>query len=280
MGRTNIEVQPVTPAIGAEINGVDLSQELGNQTYQEIHDALMAHQVLFFRDQEMDLDQHKTFGKRFGQLATHPASPGPEGHPEIVVVHADADTNRNAGRIWQSTHWHADVSCVDEPPMGSVLHLNTVPPVGGDTLFASMSAAYEALSDRMKTYLDGLTATHDGERVWRGRYSDQGIDDSGTVYPRAVHPVIRTHPITGRKGIFVNAVFTTHINEVPRDESDDILAFLYKHFTKSIFQTRFRWQPNSVAFWDNRCVQHQALWDYFPQSRSGYRVTIEGDRPI
>ena len=280
MGRTNIEVQPVTPAIGAEITGVDLSQELGNQTYQEIHDALMAHQVLFFRDQEMDLDQHRTLGRRFGQLATHPASPGPDGHPEIVVVHADADTNRNAGRIWQSTHWHADVSCVDEPPMGSVLHLNTVPQVGGDTLFASMSASYDALSDRMKTYLDGLTATHDGERVWRGRYSDQGIDDSGTVYPSAVHPVIRTHPITGRKGIFVNAVFTTHINEVPRDESDDILAFLYKHFTKSIFQTRFRWQPNSVAFWDNRCVQHQALWDYFPQSRSGYRVTIEGDRPI
>ena len=280
MGRTNIEVQPVTPAIGAEITGVDLSQELGNQTYQEIHDALMAHQVLFFRDQEMDLDQHKAFGRRFGQLATHPASPGPDGHPEIVVVHADADTNRNAGRIWQSTHWHADVSCVDEPPMGSVLHLNTVPQVGGDTLFASMSAAYDALSDRMKIYLDGLTATHDGERVWRGRYSDQGIDDSGTVYPRAVHPVIRTHPITGRKGIFVNAVFTTHINEIPKDESDDILAFLYKHFTKSIFQIRFRWQPNSVAFWDNRCVQHQALWDYFPQSRSGYRVTIEGDRPI
>ena len=162
----------------------------------------------------------------------------------------------------------------------SVLHLNTVPPVGGDTLFTSMSAAYDALSDRMKTYLDGLTATHDGERVWRGRYSNQGIDDSGTIYPRAVHPVIRTHPVTGRKGIFVNAVFTTHINEIPRDESDDILAFLYKHFTKSIFQVRFRWQPNSVAFWDNRCVQHQALWDYFPQTRSGYRVTIEGDRPI
>jgi taurine dioxygenase len=278
MGSTNIEVRPVTPAIGAEIFGADLSHELGNQTFQEIHDALMAHQVLFFRDQDMDLGQHKTFGKRFGQLAIHPASPGPDGHPEIVVVHADADTNRNAGRIWQSTHWHTDVSCVDEPPLGSVLHLNTVPPVGGDTLFTSMSTAYDALSDRMKTYLDGLTATHDGERVWRGR--EQGVDDTGTVYPRAVHPVIRTHPVTGRKGIFVNAVFTTHIHEVPRDESDDILAFLYKHFAKSIFQVRFRWQPNSVAFWDNRCVQHQALWDYFPQTRSGYRVTIEGDRPI
>ena len=164
--------------------------------------------------------------------------------------------------------------------MGSILHLNTVPPVGGDTLFASMSAAYEALSAPMKTYLENLTATHDGERVWRGRYSDQGVDDSGTVYPRAVHPVIRTHPITGRKGIFVNSPFTTHINEIPRDESDDILGYLYKHCGKPDFQVRFRWQPNSVAFWDNRCVQHLALWDYFPETRSGYRVTIEGDRPI
>ena len=164
--------------------------------------------------------------------------------------------------------------------MGSVLHLNTVPPVGGDTLFASMSAAYEALSAPMKTYLENLTATHDGERVWRGRYSDQGVDDSDTGYPRAVHPVIRTHPITGQKSIFVNSPFTTHINKIPRDESDDILAFLYKHCAKPDFQVRFRWQPNSVAFLDNRCVQHVALWDYFPETRSGYRVTIEGDQPI
>ena len=275
-----IDVVPMTPAIGAEVHGADLARDLGNQTFQEIHDALMEHQVLFFRNQKMDLDQHKAFGRLFGQLQIHPASPGPEGHPEIVVIHADADTNRSAGRTWQSTHWHTDVSCVREPPMGSVLHLNTVPPVGGDTLFASMSAAYEALSAPMKTYLEHLTANHDGERVWRGRYTDQGVDDSGTIYPRAVHPVIRTHPITGRKCIFVNSPFTTHINEIPREESDDILAFLYKHCANPAFQVRFRWQPNSVAFWDNRCVQHLALWDYFPETRSGYRVTIEGDQPI
>jgi len=280
MGNTNIEILPMTPTIGAEIHGADLARNLGNQTFQEIHDALMEHQVLFFLNQEMDLDQHKAFGRLFGQLQIHPASPGPEGHPEIVVIHADTDTNRSAGRTWQGTHWHTDVSCEREPPMGSVLHLNTVPPVGGDTLFASMYAAYEALSAPMKSYLENLTATHDGERVWRGRYSDQGVDDSGTVYPRAVHPVIRTHPITGRKGIFVNSPFTTHINEIPRDESGDILAFLYKHCAKPAFQVRFRWQPNSVAFWDNRCVQHLALWDYFPETRSGYRVTIEGDQPI
>lgn len=280
MGYTNIEVRPMAPAIGAEIFGADLAQEMGNQTFQEIHDALMAHQVVFFRDQKMDLDQHKAFGRRFGPLAIHPASPGPDGHPEIVVVHADAETNRDAGRTWQASHWHTDVSCAEEPPLGSVLHLKTVPPMGGDTLFTSMSAAYDALSDPMKTYLSGLTATHDGERVWRGRYADRGIDDTGTTYPKAVHPVVRTHPVTGRKGIFVNAVFTTHINEVPRDEGDDILAFLYRHITKPAFQVRFRWEENSVAFWDNRCVQHLALWDYFPETRSGYRVTIEGDRPV
>ena len=280
MRGANIEVRPVTPTIGAEIHGVYLGQELGNQTFQEIHDALMEHQVLFFRDQKLDLDQHKAFGKQFGQLAIHPASPGPDGHPEIVLVHADGETNRDMGRTWQASHWHTDVSCVEEPPMGSVLHMQTVPPFGGDTLFASMSAAYDALSDRMKTYLDGLTATHDGERVWRGRYSAQGIDDTGKDYPRAVHPVVRTHPVTGCKGLFVNAVFTTQINEVPKDEGDEILAFLYKHCTQPAFQVRFQWEPNSIAFWDNRCVQHLAVWDYFPQTRSGYRVTIEGDRPV
>ena len=280
MGYTNIEVRPMAPNIGAEIFGADLGQAMGNQTFQEIHDALMEHQVIFFRDQKMDLDQNKTFGRHFGPLAIHPASPGPDGHPEIVVVHAYAETNRDAGRIWRSTHWHTDVSCVETPPLGSVLHLKTVPPVGGDTLFVSMSKAYDALSDRMKTYLDGLMATHDGERVWRGRYSDQGIDDTGKVYPKAVHPVVRTHPVTGKKGLFVNAVFTTHINEIPRDESDDILAFLYKHCTKPLFQVRFQWEQNSVAIWDNRCVQNLVLWDFFPANRTGYRVTIEGDRPV
>jgi taurine dioxygenase len=141
-----------------------------------------------------------------------------------------------------------------------------------------MSAAYDALSDRMKSYLNGLTATHDGERVWRGR--EQDVDDRDTVYPRYVHPVVRKHPVTGKKGLFVNAVFTTHINGIPRDESDDILALLYKYCNKTILQVRFRWEKNSVAFWDNRCVQHIALWDYFPETRSGYRVTIEGERPV
>ena len=149
----------------------------------------MEHQVLFFRDQELGLDQHTAFGKRFGQLAVHPASPGPNGHPEIVIVDADEETNRDMGQTWQASHWHIDVSGVQEPPMGSVLHMQTVPPYGGDTLFASMSAACDALSDRMKAYLISLTAIHDSERVWLGRYSAQGTDDTGKGYPRAgAHP--------------------------------------------------------------------------------------------
>jgi taurine dioxygenase len=270
-----IDVKPVTPRIGAEIFGVDLAGPLGNQQFQEIHDALMTHQVIFFRDQEISLEQHKAFGRRFGDLHIHPGSPGPEGHPEILVIHADANSKRIAGE-----RWHSDVTCDVEPPMGSILHLHTLPETGGDTLFSSMYAAYEALSEPMKRFLDPLTATHDGEHVYRGRYRDRGVDDTGKVYPKASHPVIRTHPVTGRKGIFVNSTFTTRINELSRDESDAVLGMLWEHCAKPDFQCRFRWQPNSVAFWDNRCVQHIAMWDYFPQVRSGYRVTVKGDRPF
>ena len=275
MSYQTIEVNPVTPGIGAEISGVDLSSSLGNQQFQEVHDALMEHQVIFFRDQSIDLEQQNSFGRRFGELHIHPGSPAPEGHPEILVVHADENSKRIAGQ-----HWHSDVSCDLEPPMGSILHLNTVPPSGGDTIFASMYEAYDALSDRLKTYLEGLTAVHDGEHVYRGRYVDRGGDDSGKIYPNAVHPVVRTHPVTQRKALFVNSTFTTRINEVPRDEGDAILSFLYQHCSQPAFQVRFRWQPDSIAFWDNRCVQHIAMWDYFPQVRSGFRVTVKGDRPI
>ena len=275
MSYQTIEVQPVTPRIGAVISGVDLSKPVSNQQYSEIHDALMAHQVIFMRDQDMSLDQHKDFGRHFGELHIHPASPGPDGHPEVLTIHADENSKRIAGE-----RWHSDVSCDAEPPMGSILHLHTVPPSGGDTLFSSMYAAYDALSDRMKAYLEGLTATHSGEQVYRGRYADKGVDDSGKVYPTNVHPVVRTHPVTGRKALFVNSTFTVKINEVSRDESEGVLKFLYDFTAKPDFQCRFRWQEKSVAFWDNRCVQHIAMWDYYPQVRSGYRITVKGDRPV
>lgn len=275
MGNEIIDVRKVTPRIGAEVSGIDLRHPLGNQAYQEIHDALMENQVLFFRDQHLSLDEHLALGRSFGELHIHPGSPAPEGLPEVLIIHADADSKRIAGE-----RWHSDVSCDEEPPMGSILHLETVPESGGDTLFASMYAAYEALSAPMREFLSGLTATHDGEPVYRGRYADRGVDDTGKAYPNAVHPVVRTHPVTGRKALYVNSIFTVRINELTQPESDNLLAFLHAHATQPQFQCRFRWRPHSVAFWDNRCVQHLALWDYYPQVRSGYRVTIKGDRPF
>ena len=275
MAYESIQVKPLTPRIGAEISGIRLWEPLSDTQFHEVHDALMQHSVIFFRDQPLDVEQHKAFGRRFGELHIHPGSPPPPGHPEILIVHTDKHSKYVAGE-----NWHSDVSCDEEPPMGSILHLWDVPASGGDTLFASMYAAYDALSDRLKAYVQGLTATHSGEHVYRDRYADRGHDDAGRVYPRAVHPVVRTHPVTGRKALYVNRTFTTQINELPRDESRAMLNLLWDHCEKPDFQVRFSWEPNSVAFWDNRCVQHLAIWDYYPQVRSGYRVTVQGDRPF
>jgi taurine dioxygenase len=274
-GYEAITVRPVTPRIGAEVSDVDLTHALSNRQVDELHRALADHQVLFFRDQRFDFDSQKAFGRLFGDLHIHPNTPGPDGHPEILPVHADATSKRIAGE-W----WHSDVSCDAEPPMGSILHLHVVPPCGGDTLFASMYAAYDVLSDRMKSFLEGMTALHSGERSYRRTNALRGVDDSGRSFPNANHPVIRTHPVTGRRAIFVNRGFTYRINELPEAESDAVLAFLYQHAEQPEFQVRFRWQVDSVAFWDNRAVQHMALWDYYPHVRSGSRVTVKGDRPV
>jgi len=269
-----IEVKKLTPTIGAEIFGADLGQELGNQQFQEIHDALMENLVIFFREQTLTPEQHKAFGRRFGKLHVHPAAPGLlKGHPEILVIKADATSKRVAGE-----EWHSDVSCDPEPPMGSILYMHEVPANGGgDTLFASMYAAYEALSAPMKRFLEGMTAIHDGEHVFRGRY---GINDQGKQFPRAEHPVIRSHPVTGRKGLFVNRGFTIRIPQLKRSESNALLEMLYRHIETPEFHCRFKWRPGSVAFWDNRCVQHHAMWDYHPLRRFGHRVTVCGDQPF
>jgi len=275
MGYEALRIELANPRVGAFVSGVDIAAPLSNREVSELHQALADYQVLFFRDQHFTLDSQKAFGRLFGELHIHPNTPGPEGHPEILPIHADASSKEVAGE-----HWHSDVSCDPEPPLGSILHLHTVPPNGaGDTLFASMYAAYEALSPRLKTYLEGLTALHAGERNYRRNNRLRGIDDRGRVFPWANHPVVRTHPVTGRKALYVNRVFTYRINEVPELESDAILDYLYRHAERPEFQVRFQWQPNSVAFWDNRAVQHLAVWDYFPQVRSGNRVTIKGDRP-
>jgi len=268
-----IAVTRLTPVIGAEVEGADLSRPLGNHMLQEIHRALAEHLVLFFRDQPLTPDQHLAFGRLFGDLHVHPAAPSAPNRPELMIIHTDEKSPRANGE-----GWHSDVSCEAEPPMGSILYIGNCPPVGGDTLFASMYAAYEALSDRMKRYLEGLTAIHDGEG-YRGQYANFGIEDKAS-YPRAEHPILRTHPVTGKKALYVNRGFTRRIVGISADESDGILRYLYDHAENPLFQCRFRWRENSIAFWDNRCVQHRAMWDYWPHTRSGHRVTIKGDRPV
>ena len=272
--RARATVQPVTPTIGAEISGVDLGRPLDDATFEAIHAALIEHQVIFFRDQGISVEAHKAFGARFGELDVHPNDPGLEGHPEVMVIHADENSKRIAGAMW-----HSDVSCSPTPPMGSILRMFTVPPNGGDTLFASMYAAYEALSDRMKQMLEGLTAIHDGAPYYQEVNRIIGRDGGEKTYPKSEHPVVRVHPDSGRKCLYVNRMFTTRLVDLPTAESDALLAFLFEHVRNPELQTRFRWAPNSIAFWDNRCTQHFAVWDYFPQVRSGYRVTVKGTRP-
>ena len=245
------------------ISGIDLSQPLSNTPVDDLHQAIADHLVIFFRDQSLDPDSLRRVGRHFGELQIH-ALKGMEGFPEVRRLHADGESKHVAGE-----EWHTDMSCIPPPPMGSILYLHTLPPQGGDTVFASMYAAYDALSAPMKDYLEKLSAVHDGYLAF-GRFDPDG------QYPKATHKVIRTHPVTGRKLIYVNRGFTSHIVDVPKAESEAILGFLYRHCENAYFQCRFRWEPHSVAFWDNRCAQHLAIWDYFPNVRSGLRVQIEG----
>ncbi len=270
---SGLTIRAVTPTIGAEILGVDL-EDLSDTQFEAIRAALTRHQVVFFRDQDISVEAHKAFGARFGTLDIHPNDPGLQGHPEVMIIHADEKSKRVAGEMW-----HSDVSCAEEPPMGSILRMFVVPGSGGDTMFASMYAAYDALSQPLKAMLDRLDAVHDGAPYYRGVNAILGREDGGRTYPRATHPVVRTHPVSARKCLYVNSMFTTRIVGLPAAESDAILDFLFDHVKNPQFQCRFHWERNSIAFWDNRCTQHYAVWDYFPQVRSGYRVTVRGERP-
>lgn len=269
----HIRVDKLTPAIGAEISGVDLDADIAPEVFAEIERAFAENLVIFFRDQHLSPERHIAFGRMFGDLHIHPAAPSEPGHPELMIIAADENSVRANGE-----GWHSDVSCDAEPPLGSMLYIRECPPVGGDTVFANMYAAYDALSDRMKVYLADLRAVHDGEHVYRGLYADLGVADR-PKYPRSIHPVVRTHPVTGRKALFVNSGFTTGLAGVAPHESAAVLRHLFEHLAHPMFQCRFRWTPGTLAFWDNRCAQHHAIWDYWPARRYGNRVTIRGDVP-
>ena len=262
-----VTVTPITPRIGAEIGGVDLREELTEAAVEQIREAWLEHQVIFFRDQDLTHEQHIAFAARFGELHIHPTVPHHPEHPEVLIIHADENSRSVAG-----DGWHSDVTFEQNPPLGSILRLTEIPPNGGGaTLFSSMYSAYEALSPVFQEFLEGRVALH---RL--GKLPGHRQDETP---PSAQHPVVLTHPETGRKGLFVNQGFTKRIEDLSRDESYVILQHLYKHIENPNFHVRFHWSKNSIAMWDNRCVQHLATWDYYPATRHGYRVTLKGFKP-
>jgi taurine dioxygenase len=279
MQNAPFEIVPLNPVIGAEIHGLDLSKPLGERTVAGIKKALLDHQVIFFRGQELDPDSHMRLAGIFGELEPpHPIFPKIESHPQIAVL--ENDENRPP----ETNIWHTDVTWRDKPPLGSVLYGAEIPASGGDTMWASMTALYEALSPSMQKMLEGLRAVHSiAVFANSGNYeTSQDAEKMMEVlklYPPQSHPVIRTHPETGKKALFVNATFTTHIEGLPLDESAAILKFLAEKVKTPEFQVRFKWEKGSVAIWDNRATQHYAVADYYPQYRRMHRITINGDVP-
>jgi taurine dioxygenase len=278
-----ISVTPIAGALGAEIGGVDLSQAVSAETIGEIRAALLDHLVIFFRDQRLPPEQHLVFGRRFGELQVHDFVEAMPGYPEILEVRKEPEERRNFGG-----GWHTDVSYLERPSLGSVLYALEAPDHGGDTMFASQYLAYETLSPGMKTMLDGMTAIHSARRPYgpnAERAHDYGPSSMRFRFSEAAlseieHPVVRTHVETGRKALYVNRNFTIRFKDMTEAESAPLLEYLYEHAARPEFTCRFRWRSGSIAFWDNRCVQHNAINDYHGQRRVMHRVTIEGERPV
>lgn len=270
----SIEIDPLTPVIGADIHGADL-QDLTESQYQDIWQAFIDHSVIFFRDQaQLSPEQQTAFAQRFGEIHIHPAARGKETqHPGLMNMRVGKDTDVAAGN-----RWHSDVSCDAEPPQASILQLHTIPTLGGDTLFSSLYAAYDALSPGMKIYLDGLTAKHSGEEPFRNLFKFKNSVADG--WPENDHPIVRKHVDSGRPSLFLDREFTQSINDKPKDEGRALLDFLFNHTERVAFQCRFRWSENAIAIWDNRCVLHHAMWDYWPDERLGRRITVKGEPPV
>lgn len=277
---SSLEIHPLAGALGAEIHGVDLASPLPAELIAKLEDALIEHQVIFFRDQSLSLEQLEALGRRFGPLQVHPFHPSVERHPEVLLL----ETGQSRPAVADFDAWHSDLTGLAAPPLGSILFGAEIPDVGGDTIFASGYAAYEALSGPMQRMAGELRAVHDMMRVFGpGLLARAGGAErwarARAEFPPALHPVVRTHPVSGRKALFVNPIFTERIDGVPGRESAALLAFLYEHTRLPEFQCRFRWRAGSVAFWDNRCTQHYPVADYWPKQRRMHRVAIEGDVP-
>ena len=272
---TGIEVHRLSPALGAELHGIDLGAGVDDATFAVIHAALMEHQVIFFRDQDMSVDRHLELSRRFGSPTYSKKLPKYDNYDHVSLIESDGSKVNVGGR------WHTDNTDFAAPPMGAVLYAEETPQIGGDTLFANMYAAYEGLSDGMKKTLEGLRAVHSNEMAFgaAGFYknTDQGAGFKGEdLVGSAVHPVVLAHPETGRKALYVNPGFTMHFEGWTAEESEGLLAYLYRHATRPEYTCRFEWRPGSIAFWDNRCTWHYAVNDYHGQKRLMHRITIGG----
>lgn len=281
MRNMHLDVRPISGAGGAEISGVDLSRDLDDEVIAEIRAALCEHAVVFFRDQALSVERHKALARRFGEIFIHPNFNGVTEDPEVVTVRREPGDTSFIGESW-----HTDTTMCAEPPMAAILYGIEVPPYGGDTFFSNQMAAYDALSDGMKKLLEGLRAVHSdiyqaGPQAGKnkGRSNKQREDDAWQE-TRNLHPVVRTHPETGRKMLFVNAGYTIAFEGMSEAESRPLLQYLFEHGHSPEFTFRFRWQNGSVAFWDNRSTKHLALGDTGPFRREMRRIQICGDRPV
>ena len=268
-----LTIKSMTPAIGAEILDIDLGAADIGDRIPDIRAALLKHGVIFFRDQTLTQEQHIAFARHFGDLEVHPATPKDQPNPEVLKI-AHGPESRG-----QENYWHSDVTWRECPSLGSILLAREVPECGGDTLFANMHLAYERLSEPMKQMCENLIAVHDIARVFAKRLGN-APEDLNDKYPPMRHPVIRTHPETGERAIYVNTAFTSRIEGLSAKESAWLLDHLYATAKDAEIQCRFRWQAGSIAFWDNRVCQHLAVSDYFPARRVMERVTIAGDKPF
>lgn len=275
----SLQLTRLSPALGAVVEGIDLARPLDDELRRALNEALLRHQVLFFRGQDITPLQQRNFAVRFGDLHTHPIYPQHPDAREIVVLDTDVvDLQDNA-------IWHTDVTFIETPPLGAVLAARQLPELGGDTLWASGIAAYEALSASLKARLEGLSAVHDFAKSFpltRYGLTDDDRrrwDETRRKHPPISHPLVRIHPESGRRALFVSEGFTIAVNDLPEAEGQALLQFLFAHQSRPEFSIRWRWQPGDVAFWDNRCTIHYAVDDYRPARRVMHRATILGDRP-
>jgi taurine dioxygenase len=281
---TGLDLRPITGSFGADVCGLDLSRPLDGATTSAIETAFADHLVLAFRGQDLTVDQLEAFALQFGEFGESPFITPVEGHPNVLAVLREAD---ESGLLFGGS-WHSDWSFQGAPPSATILYGHDVPPAGGDTVFTNQYLAYETLSDGMKRMLDGMNAVHSARRSYGPQGSFGSPDPNAAIHIQGgeealatqIHPIVCTHPVTGRKALFVNDVYTIGIEDMNTAESNALLGYLFEHSKQVSFLCRVRWEPGTVTMWDNRCVQHHAINDYPGQRREMYRVTLAGEVPV